>query len=86
VWIGNDGPLTYNMFGLMNKVVHHLLTPHFLVWFVKWNELISHHFIPHRLIISNNMMNEFIPTKIVEWTHDAPPYLELIDYSNQTPH
>jgi hypothetical protein len=55
---------TYSVFGLRNKVVPHLLTHHFLVWFVEWNELIHHHFIPHRLIISNNMGNEFIPPNL----------------------
>jgi hypothetical protein len=35
------------MFGLINKLVHHLLTPHFFVWFFKWNELIHHHLIFH---------------------------------------
>jgi hypothetical protein len=48
-----------SVFGLRNEIVHHLLTPHFLIWFVKWNELIHHYFIPHKLIISNNMRNEF---------------------------
>jgi hypothetical protein len=35
------------VFGLRNELVHHLLTPHFFVWFVEWNELIHHHLIPH---------------------------------------
>jgi hypothetical protein len=35
------------VFGLRNDVVHHLLTPHFFVWFVEWSELIHHHLIPH---------------------------------------
>jgi hypothetical protein len=26
---------TYSVFDLRNKIVHHLLTPHFLVWFVE---------------------------------------------------
>jgi hypothetical protein len=50
----------YRVFGLCNEVVHHFLTPYLIVWFVEWNELIHHHFIPYRLIISNNMRNEFI--------------------------
>jgi hypothetical protein len=32
------------VFGLRN-VVHHLLSPHFFVWFVEWSELIYHHLI-----------------------------------------
>jgi hypothetical protein len=39
--------LTNRVFGLMNDIVHHLLTPHFFVWFVEWSELIHHHLIPH---------------------------------------
>jgi hypothetical protein len=35
------------VFGLRNKSIHHLLTPHFFVWFVELNELIHHHLIPH---------------------------------------
>jgi hypothetical protein len=35
------------VFGLRNDIVHHLLTPHFFVWFVELNELINHHLIPH---------------------------------------
>jgi hypothetical protein len=35
------------VFGLRNDVVHHLLTPHFFVWFVEWSELIHHHLIHH---------------------------------------
>jgi hypothetical protein len=35
------------VFGLRNELVHPLLTPHFFVWFVEWNELIHHHIIPH---------------------------------------
>jgi hypothetical protein len=37
----------YSVFGLRDELVHHLLTPHFFVWFVDWNELIHHHLIPH---------------------------------------
>jgi hypothetical protein len=33
---------------LRNEVVHHLLTPHFFVWFVEWSELIHHHLILNR--------------------------------------
>jgi hypothetical protein len=40
-------PNKFLMFGLRNKLVHHLLTSHFFVWFVKWNELIHHHLIHH---------------------------------------
>jgi hypothetical protein len=28
-------------------VVHHLLSPHFFVWFVEYSELIHHNLIPH---------------------------------------
>ena len=40
---------------MMKKIIRplHLLTPHFIVWFVEWNELIHHHLIPRRLIIRN---------------------------------
>jgi hypothetical protein len=48
----------------MNKVVHHFDTPHFVIWFVEWNELFHHHFIPHSLIISNDMKNEFVPPNL----------------------
>jgi hypothetical protein len=48
------------MFGLRNKVSYHLFTSHFVVWFVEWNELIHCYFIPNRLIISNNVINEFL--------------------------
>jgi hypothetical protein len=46
---GSQG--TYNVFVLRNKVVHHLVTPHFLIWFVELSESIHHHFILYRLII-----------------------------------
>jgi hypothetical protein len=52
------------VFGLRNVIVYYLLTTHFFVWFMKWNELIHHHFIPHKLIISNNARNEFIPLNL----------------------
>jgi hypothetical protein len=52
------------VFGLRNDVAHRFFTPHILVWFLEWNELIHHHFIPHKLIISNNMRNEFIPPNL----------------------
>jgi hypothetical protein len=42
-----DSFIRVDMFGLRNELVHHLLTPHFFVWFVKWNELIHHHLIPN---------------------------------------
>jgi hypothetical protein len=35
------------VFGLRNKIVHCLLSSHFFIWFVEWNELIYHHLIPH---------------------------------------
>jgi hypothetical protein len=38
---------TYRLFGLRIDLVHHLLTPHFFIWFVEWNELIYHHLIPY---------------------------------------
>jgi hypothetical protein len=58
-------PSTINsVFGLRIEEVYHLVTPHFIVWFVEWNELIHHHFNPSRLIISNNMKNEFIPLNL----------------------
>jgi hypothetical protein len=41
------GQETNGVFGLKNYIVHHLLTPHFFVWFVEWSELIHHHLIPH---------------------------------------
>jgi hypothetical protein len=37
----------FRVFGLRNKLVHHLLTPNFFVSFVEWNELIDHHLIPN---------------------------------------
>jgi hypothetical protein len=54
----------YNVFGLRNVIVSHLLIPHFIVWFVEWDELIYHHFIPYRLTISNNTRDEFIPPNL----------------------
>jgi len=51
---------TMGVFDLRNGMVHLLLT-HFFVWFVEWNELISH-CIAHKLIISINMRCH--PTKI----------------------
>jgi hypothetical protein len=38
------------MFGLRIEVVYYLLSPHFFVCFVKWNELIHHYFIPTRFV------------------------------------
>jgi hypothetical protein len=68
--------------GVWFKVVHHLLTSHLFVWFVEWNKLIHHHFIAHMLIISNN--EEWVHyTKFVQWTHDAPPHLDWIDFSSR---
>jgi hypothetical protein len=43
----------YNVFGLRNKLVYYLLTPHFLVWFVKYNGFIRHYFL-YLVIISDN--------------------------------
>jgi len=54
------------VFGLRNEVIHLLLTPHFCIWFVEWNELIYHHLIPHKLIISICMRNELILSKLME--------------------
>jgi hypothetical protein len=42
----------------------------FCIWFMKWNELIYHHLIPHKLIISILIRNELIPPKFIGWTHD----------------
>jgi hypothetical protein len=39
--------VTIRVFVLRNKLVHHLLTPHFFIWFAEWNELIHHQLIPH---------------------------------------
>jgi hypothetical protein len=69
----------YNVFGLRNEVVHHLFTLHFLVWFVEWNELLHHHFIPHRLIISNNVRNVWNELMM------PPPHLEWIGSSKNIP-
>jgi hypothetical protein len=44
---GSSSLVTYRVFGLRVELVHYLLTPHFFVWFVEWNELIHHHLIPH---------------------------------------
>jgi hypothetical protein len=46
-WVKRRRLRTYNLFGLRNELVHHLLTPHFFFWFVEWNELIHHHLIPY---------------------------------------
>jgi hypothetical protein len=37
----------YRVFGLLNKLVNHLLTAHFFVWFIKCNKLIHHHLISY---------------------------------------
>jgi hypothetical protein len=34
-WISVTRPPTTRLFGLRNELVHHLLTPHFFVWFVE---------------------------------------------------
>jgi hypothetical protein len=47
VYIYTDIVVTYKVFGLRNKLVHHLLVPYFFVWFVEWNKLIHHHPTPH---------------------------------------
>lgn len=57
--------ITFNVFGLRNEVIYHLLTLYFLVWFMQWNELINHYFIPYSLIISNNIRNK----SILPWHH-----------------
>jgi hypothetical protein len=49
---------------LINDVVHHLLTPHFFVWFVEWSELIHHHLIPRSYLFSTNMWNGVIPPNL----------------------
>jgi hypothetical protein len=33
----------FSVFGLRNEVIYLLLTPHFFIWFVEYNELIYHH-------------------------------------------
>jgi hypothetical protein len=43
--------------GLSNELVHHLLIPYFFVWFMKWNGLMYHHIIPHKLIIRISVTN-----------------------------
>ena len=63
-----------------------LLTPHFFIWFVEWNELIHKHLIPHKLIISICMRNGLIPPKLMGWTHDASPHEAWDDSTNQTHH
>jgi hypothetical protein len=50
----------YRAFGLRNKLVHYLLTLHF-VWLVEWKGLIHHHLIPHKLIIISSTRNGVIP-------------------------
>jgi hypothetical protein len=52
------------VFGLRNDIVHHLLTPHFFVWFVELSELIHHHLIPHSFSFSTNMWNGVIPPNL----------------------
>lgn len=47
-------------FDLSNEVVHHLFTSRFLVWFIESNKSIHRYFNPHKLMISNNIRNEFI--------------------------
>ena len=47
--------LINGVFGLRNELVHHLLIPHFFVWFVEWNRLMHHHLIPHKLRISTSV-------------------------------
>jgi hypothetical protein len=34
------------VFDLKNGVIHHLPTPHFFIWFMEWDGLINHQFIP----------------------------------------
>jgi len=43
----------YSVFGLRSELAHHLLTPHFFVWFVEWNGLIHHHLIAQRSQANN---------------------------------
>jgi hypothetical protein len=47
-----------------NELVHHLLTPHFFIWFVEWIELIHHHPIPYSYLVSTNVRNEVIPPNL----------------------
>jgi hypothetical protein len=47
-------------------MIHLLLTSHIFIWFVEYNELIHHHFIPRKLIISIYMRSELIPPKLME--------------------
>jgi hypothetical protein len=54
----HQAPTTYGAFRLNNEVVHLLLTRHTFIWFVEWNELIHHHLIPCKLIISICMRKE----------------------------
>jgi hypothetical protein len=56
--------LCFKVFGLKNELVHHLLTSHFFVWFVKWIELIHHHLIPYSYLVSTNVRNEVIPPNL----------------------
>jgi hypothetical protein len=52
------------VFCLRNKLVHHLLTPHFFVWFVEWNELINYHLVPHSYLVIANIRNVVIPPNL----------------------
>jgi hypothetical protein len=56
--------VTNGVFGLRNDVVHHLLIPHFFVWFVEWSELIHHYLIPHSYLFSTHMWNGVIPLNL----------------------
>jgi hypothetical protein len=62
--LGRVNKVTFRVFGLRIDIVHHLLTPHFFVWFVEWSELIHHHLIPHSKLFSTNMWNEVIPPNL----------------------
>jgi hypothetical protein len=56
----------YSVFGLRNEVIHLFLTSHFFIWFMEYNELIHHHLIPRKLIISTYMRSWLIPPKLME--------------------
>jgi hypothetical protein len=71
-------------FGLRNKLVYYLLTPHFF-WFLVWNELmINHHLILYNYLVSTNTRNEIIPLNLRNELTMYQSHLWCSDYSNQT--
>jgi hypothetical protein len=62
-WLSLQPNIT-RLFGLSNELVHHLLSSYFFVWFTKWNGLIHHHLIFHKLVASTCVTNEVIPSNI----------------------